>query len=283
MGVDVFFVISGFLITRQLVESVGRQGVRALPIFYARRIKRLLPAAAVVVAATVLVARFYAAGAAGSLDHRRCFLHDLLRFELPARGRGHPIPASGRRSVAVAALLVARRRGTVLRRLAAADSRGRMDRRSASCAHCCSVAWAPRRPCRSTTRSQSPTPPPVGLLLAAHPRLGAGPGCARRTRRGPPGACCPRRSPDPSGGSRWARWSCSAFVFDDTTHYPGSVAAVPVVAAAALIACGCGARRNGVERILRNRRCSASAECPTRGTCGTGRCWCSSPWSWGTS
>jgi peptidoglycan/LPS O-acetylase OafA/YrhL len=53
VGVDVFFVISGFLITRQLAQSVGRQGIRALPTFYTRRIKRLLPAAALVVAATL--------------------------------------------------------------------------------------------------------------------------------------------------------------------------------------------------------------------------------------
>ena len=59
VGVDVFFVISGFLITRQLVGTAGRRGLRALPEFYARRIKRLLPAAAVVVVATLAVARFW--------------------------------------------------------------------------------------------------------------------------------------------------------------------------------------------------------------------------------
>jgi hypothetical protein len=42
----------------------------------------------------------------------------------------------------------------------------------------------------------------------------------------------------------------SAFVFSDATQYPGSAAAVPVVAAAVLIACGCG-RPTGAERVLR--------------------------------
>ena len=60
VGVDVFFVISGFLITRQLVASVGRGGLRTLPTFYARRIRRLLPAGVIVVIATVVVARFWA-------------------------------------------------------------------------------------------------------------------------------------------------------------------------------------------------------------------------------
>ncbi len=59
VGVDVFFVISGFLITSQLLGAQGR-GVRFLPTFYARRIKRLLPASATVVVVTVLAARLWA-------------------------------------------------------------------------------------------------------------------------------------------------------------------------------------------------------------------------------
>ena len=60
IGVDVFFVISGFLITRLLVRSVGKKGVRALPTFYTRRIRRLLPAAMTVVVATVVASRIWA-------------------------------------------------------------------------------------------------------------------------------------------------------------------------------------------------------------------------------
>src|SRR6266480_1659009 len=60
VGVDVFFVISGFLITRLLLESVGEHGIRALPTFYSRRIRRLLPAAMTVVVATLVAARLWA-------------------------------------------------------------------------------------------------------------------------------------------------------------------------------------------------------------------------------
>lgn len=60
VGVDVFFVISGFLITRQLVKQIGVRGVAALPVFYAQRLRRLLPGAAFVVVATVIAARFWA-------------------------------------------------------------------------------------------------------------------------------------------------------------------------------------------------------------------------------
>lgn len=48
VGVDVFFVISGFLITGLLVREVERSGRVDYRRFYARRIKRLLPAGTVV-------------------------------------------------------------------------------------------------------------------------------------------------------------------------------------------------------------------------------------------
>ena len=54
-GVDIFFVISGFLITGQLVREVERTGRIALPRFYARRAKRLFPAAATVLVTTAVL------------------------------------------------------------------------------------------------------------------------------------------------------------------------------------------------------------------------------------
>jgi peptidoglycan/LPS O-acetylase OafA/YrhL len=48
IGVDVFFVISGFLITGHLLREVTRSGGINLPEFWARRARRLLPAAFVV-------------------------------------------------------------------------------------------------------------------------------------------------------------------------------------------------------------------------------------------
>ncbi|GAA1140334.1 acyltransferase family protein [Ornithinicoccus hortensis] len=51
-GVDVFFVISGFLITGLLVREVERSGRVSLTSFYARRAKRLLPAASLVLVVT---------------------------------------------------------------------------------------------------------------------------------------------------------------------------------------------------------------------------------------
>src|SRR5690606_11564380 len=54
VGVDMFFVISGFLITGQLVREAKTNGRIDLPRFWARRAKRLLPAALFVLLVTVL-------------------------------------------------------------------------------------------------------------------------------------------------------------------------------------------------------------------------------------
>lgn len=55
IGVDVFFVISGFLITGLLVRERERTGRISFVAFYRRRVRRILPAALVVTAVTVLV------------------------------------------------------------------------------------------------------------------------------------------------------------------------------------------------------------------------------------
>src|SRR5262245_21463856 len=54
VGVDVFFVISGFLITSLLLAEVGGTGRVSIVSFYARRARRILPAACFVIAVTVI-------------------------------------------------------------------------------------------------------------------------------------------------------------------------------------------------------------------------------------
>lgn len=58
VGVDVFYVISGFLITGLLLREVDRSGRIDLVSFYARRFRRLLPAAFIVIAATTVASWF---------------------------------------------------------------------------------------------------------------------------------------------------------------------------------------------------------------------------------
>jgi peptidoglycan/LPS O-acetylase OafA/YrhL len=64
VGVDVFFVISGFLITGLLLRETARTGTISFRKFYERRAKRILPAAVIVLAATV-AASFALLGGSG--------------------------------------------------------------------------------------------------------------------------------------------------------------------------------------------------------------------------
>ncbi len=56
IGVDLFFVVSGFLITGLLIRERERTGRISFAKFYARRVRRILPAAAVVLLITLPIA-----------------------------------------------------------------------------------------------------------------------------------------------------------------------------------------------------------------------------------
>ncbi|MGH9019344.1 MAG: acyltransferase family protein, partial [Acidimicrobiales bacterium] len=64
LGVDVFFVLSGFLITSLLCREFGSSATIALRSFWARRARRLLPPLLVLLLGVALYAHFYA----GSID-----------------------------------------------------------------------------------------------------------------------------------------------------------------------------------------------------------------------
>ena len=58
IGVDVFFVISGFLITGQLTRELASRSKIDLPAFWAKRIRRLIPASLFVLVACALFVAF---------------------------------------------------------------------------------------------------------------------------------------------------------------------------------------------------------------------------------
>ncbi len=58
VGVDVFFVLSGYLITGLLVAEIQKTSRLSLLHFYARRVRRLLPASALTLAVTLLIGAF---------------------------------------------------------------------------------------------------------------------------------------------------------------------------------------------------------------------------------
>lgn len=68
IGVDIFFVISGYLITGILLREAQTTGRISFKNFYLRRIKRILPAAVLVLSATVTTAYvLYYGGRAGAI------------------------------------------------------------------------------------------------------------------------------------------------------------------------------------------------------------------------
>jgi len=99
VGVDVFFVVSGFLITSILASSVPERGWRALVDFYARRARRILPAAALTLAVTDIAAyvllnfvqaratiadSLWASGFAANIRFARAGSDYFARAELPS-------------------------------------------------------------------------------------------------------------------------------------------------------------------------------------------------------
>ena len=67
LGVDVFFVLSGFLITSLLIDEIGRTGRIGLKAFWIRRARRLLPALIVMVLAVVALSELFTTESTASL------------------------------------------------------------------------------------------------------------------------------------------------------------------------------------------------------------------------
>lgn len=67
LGVDVFFVISGFVITNVLLRERASKGFTSIPGFYARRVRRILPAATIVLIATIFATYHWLSYITGSV------------------------------------------------------------------------------------------------------------------------------------------------------------------------------------------------------------------------
>ena len=66
VGVDVFFVISGFVITGVLLREHASNGGTSILAFYGRRARRIIPAATLVIIATVLATYVFVGSVTGS-------------------------------------------------------------------------------------------------------------------------------------------------------------------------------------------------------------------------
>ena len=284
IGVDVFFVISGFLITGLLVSEAERSGRVSLLGFYARRARRILPAATLVIV----------------VDGRRPASTSSPRSRPagPSRtrcGRRSSSPTSSSPTTAPTTS-----RPTPRPRRCSTTGRSRSRSSSTSCGRCwccccaCSRSGGPgaapgraapgRGSATSASRrswsssasrspSRSPTAPPTRSRRTS--RRSPGPGSsasARWPRAWPRGS--PRSSPASRRRLSWAGLAAvvvAALVYDGTTLFPGYAAALPVLGAAALLAGGLRPAAWGPQRLFALRRSGRWGTGPTRSTCGTGR------------
>ncbi|MGB7051870.1 MAG: acyltransferase family protein [Acidimicrobiales bacterium] len=91
VGVDVFFVISGFVITGVLLRERSAKGRTSLAHFYARRVRRILPAATLVIVTTVIATYVVLGpgfGNATAVDSRWAELF-LANFHFAASGTNY--------------------------------------------------------------------------------------------------------------------------------------------------------------------------------------------------
>jgi peptidoglycan/LPS O-acetylase OafA/YrhL len=257
LGVDVFFVVSGYLITALLLREADRDGRVSLAGFYARRARRILPAATLVTVVTVLGSLLTlsllrtqtvltdAVWASGFAANVRLALTGTDYF---AQGQP-PSPLRHYWSLAVeeqfylvwpllllACVLVVRRRAG-----GAADLR-RVAGGLLLVVVVASLAWS------AWATWASPTTAYYSAFTRAH-ELAIGAGCALlpRTLR------LPGRVRDVLGVVGLAAIAVTAWVYTLQTPFPGVAALVPVLATAAVVVAGeggAGERPGVVGRVL---------------------------------
>ncbi len=124
VGVDVFFVISGFLITTLLVREAEATGSVDLAAFFARRARRILPLASLVLAVTTAAAGLLLTPLAAADAARDALAAARQVANVHFAAQEADYSAARPSGQPAAALLVAGRRGAVLPGLGAAGGPG---------------------------------------------------------------------------------------------------------------------------------------------------------------
>ncbi len=250
IGVDVFFVISGFVITGVLLRERASSGRTSILAFYGRRCRRIIPAATLVIIVTVALSYFFlgnVTGARTAADGRWATVF-LANFHFTAIGTDYlashqpPSPLQNYWSLSVEEqfyvvyptffLLLATIRTRLSLRVRLAIGLGLVIGAS--------LAFSVIDTSSNATGAYfSPFTRAWELGLGALVAVGT-----------------PWLKTVPSRVAAVATWLgfapilVAAFGFTSQTAYPGSLVAIPVAGAALIIAGGLTAGRFGVEAIL---------------------------------
>jgi peptidoglycan/LPS O-acetylase OafA/YrhL len=251
VGVDVFFVISGFLITSLLLREQTRSGRISVLGFYARRARRILPASALLVVATV-VATYCLLGFVAGNDvandakwtsvfaaniHFALLGTDYLGSQLP------PSPLQHMWSLGVEEQFYVVWPGLfLLMVLAVRGPRHRAAMAGVLTAIIgASLAWSVIQTMSNATWAYfSPLTRAWELALGALVAVGA-PTIARMR---------PAWTSELLAAGGLIGVTVSALVLGTSTPYPGSAVMLPVISSAALIAAGCHNPNTAVGRAL---------------------------------
>ena len=239
VGVDVFFAISGFLITSMLLREIDREGKVRLVAFWARRARRLLPAALVTllacaVATAVLVPLFYREGFLTDIRASAAYVQNwhLAAVETDYfASEGAPSPVQHFWSLSAEEQFYVA--WPLLPALALLATRGRSARAKRRCVGlamgvltAASFGWSLLQTTADPVVAYFATPTRawefgVGGLLAFAP--------------------AERLTPVLRGALSWlglAAIALAACAYTDETRFPGSAALLPVVGALAVIRAG---------------------------------------------
>ncbi|KYH44841.1 acyltransferase family protein [Branchiibius sp. NY16-3462-2] len=253
VGVDVFFVISGFLITQQLLRELASTDRISISRFYSRRFKRLLPPAFVVILTTLCFGRFVLPH-----DQLLSLTSDAfwaavygINYHLALEGINYqtaatPSPLQHFWSLAVEEQFYLVWPGLLL--LAAMTVR--RYRRQATITGLLSTIFAVSLTLSIVTTASNVSMAYFSLQTRAW-ELAAGGLLAMAAHH-------LRRAPEQL--LRWLGWGglsaivLSALLYSDATAFPGWAALLPVLGSAAVIAGGMQPVHRSVETVLLDRR-----------------------------
>jgi peptidoglycan/LPS O-acetylase OafA/YrhL len=252
VGVDVFFVISGYVITGLLLRERARTGGTSLLGFYARRARRILPAAALVIAGTTIASFYYLGFVTGAQDAADAGAAALFvaNFHFITLGTNYetaqalPSPLQHFWSLAVEEQFYLVYPATFIV-VASVIGRVRFETKLMIMLVAITIAsytWSVVETSANGTAAYfSPFTRAWELALGAIVAVVA-PRCIHLVHD------------HLSAGLTWlgiAAIIYSAAKFNNGTAFPGSVAAIPVIGTALVIAAGTSAPRFGAEAVLR--------------------------------